>query len=382
MIKTSGCMLADRKAAAKAENILIVDDEQTIRAFLRKVLDGEDYHCEEACNAEEALEKLQDDAISLVLLDIKMPGRSGVELLPEIEASYPDTAVVMATAMSDASIAVQCMKHGAYDYIAKPFSLDDVLLSVGRALEKRRLELENRAYQQHLEEMVARRTIELRQALGKIKLASLDTIHRLARAAEYRDADTGAHIERIGRLSAAISRQLGLENGEVENMLYAAPMHDVGKIAVPDRILLKTGSLDADEWEIMKRHTTIGSEILQGSDTEFIRLAEVIALTHHEKWDGSGYPQGLAGSEIPMAGRIVAIADVFDALTSTRPYKEPFSVTASHDIVRKERGVHFDPDVVDAFFAAQDEILAIRDEYRDEEESRLRRMVAELQHAY
>jgi putative two-component system response regulator len=366
----------------KQDSILIVDDEQPIRALLRHVLVAQQYHCQEACNAEEALEKLKNDAISLVLLDIKMPGKSGVDLLPEIRASFPDTAVIMATAMSDTDIAVRCMKAGAYDYISKPFGIDEVAISVGRALERRRLELENRAYQQHLEEMVAEKTRELRQALGKIKLASLDTIYRLARAAEYRDADTGAHIERIGRYSATIARRMGLRNGEVDNMLYAAPMHDVGKIAVPDRILLKTGTLDADEWEVMKKHTTIGAEILQGSDAEFIRLAELIALTHHEKWDGSGYPRGLKGPEIPLAGRIVAIADVFDALTSVRPYKEPFSLTDSLDIVRKGRGVHFDPDVVDAFVAIQDEILSIRDSCKNEDESQLRRVVGELQHAY
>ncbi|MFO7712278.1 MAG: response regulator [Dehalococcoidia bacterium] len=382
MKETSGCMSEDPKMAEKQESILVVDDEQTIRAFLKQVLRGEGYRCEEAGNAAEALEKLEGDAISLVLLDIKMPGRSGLELLPEIRASFPDTAVVMATAMNDTSVAVQCMKQGAYDYVAKPFGLEDVVLSVERALQRRRLELENRVYQQHLEELVSEKTKELREALDRIKLASLDTIYRLARAAEYRDADTGAHIERIGRSSAAIARQLGLENGEVDNMLYAAPMHDVGKIAVPDRILLNPGSLSAEEWEIMKKHTTIGSEILQGSDADFIRLAEVIALTHHEKWDGSGYPRGLRGSQIPLAGRIVAIADVFDALTSARPYKEPFPVTESLDIVRKQSGVHFDPDVVDAFFVVQDEISAIRDEHRDEEESRLRRMVAEFQHAH
>jgi putative two-component system response regulator len=382
MKETSGCTSEDTKMAENQESILVVDDEQTIRAFLKQVLRGEGYRCEEAGNAAEALEKLEGDAISLVLLDIKMPGRSGLELLPEIRASFPDTAVVMATAMNDTSIAVQCMKQGAYDYVAKPFGLDDVVLSVDRALQRRRLELENRAYQQHLEELVAERTKELSEALDRIKLASLDTVYRLARAAEYRDADTGAHIERIGRCSAAIARQMGSEGDEVENMLYAAPMHDVGKIAVPDRILLKPGSLDADEWEIMKKHTTIGSELLKGSDADFIRLAEVIALNHHEKWDGSGYPRGLRGSAIPLAGRIVAIADVFDALTSARPYKEPFPVAESLDIVGKQSGVHFDPEVVNAFFVVQDEILAIRDEYRDEEESRLRRMVAELQHAH
>ncbi len=366
--------------AARREKILIVDDEQSIRGLLRQVLAGTRYRCEEAGNAEEAVKKLEKNSFSLVLLDIKMPGRSGLDLLPEIKSSFPDTAVIMATAVGDTDVAVQCMKHGAYDFITKPFILDDVVISVERALEKRRLEIENRAYREHLEQMVEERTLALREAMGKIKLASLDTIHRLARAAEYRDDDTGSHIERIGRYSAAIARQMGWKDGEVEDMLYAAPMHDVGKIAVPDRILLKTGSLDADEWEIMKTHTIIGAEILQGSDAKFIQLAEVIALTHHEKWDGGGYPRGLRAREIPLEGRIVAVADVFDALTSVRPYKEPFSLGESLDIVREGEG-HFDPEVLDAFFAVEDEIRSIREWYKDEEESRLRRMVAELQYA-
>jgi putative two-component system response regulator len=239
---------------------------------------------------------------------------------------------------------------------------------VDRALEKRRLELENRSYQQHLEEMVAERTEELRQAIGRIKLASLDTIHRLARAAEYRDEDTGTHIQRMSHYSAAIARRMGLSDVEVENLLYAAPMHDVGKIGIPDRILLKTGSLDADEWEIMKKHTTIGAEILRGSDAKFIQLAEVVALTHHEKWDGSGYPRGLRGSDIPLAGRIVAIADAFDALTSRRPYKEPYSMEKAFNTIRDGSGTHFDPDLVDTFFAVESEVLAVSKEYKDKHE--------------
>ncbi len=275
----------------------------------------------------------------------------------------------MATATTDTNTAIQCMKEGAYDYITKPFNLDEVALSADRALEKRRLELENRAYQQHLEEMVSERTKELKRAIEKTKLASLDTIHRLARAAEYKDEDTGAHIQRMSQYSAAITRKMGLGDREVENMLYAAPMHDVGKIGIPDYILLKPGKLDLGEWEIMKKHSVIGAEILRGSDAEFIQLAETIALTHHEKWDGSGYPKGLRGSDIPLAGRIVAIADVFDALTSARPYKEPFSIKKSLDIVREGRGNHFDPDVVDAFFAIKDDILSIKEKHKDEQES-------------
>jgi putative two-component system response regulator len=354
--------------------VLIVDDEPVIRKILNQRLSADGFHCEEAGNAEEALRRLAHGQTDLMVLDIKMPGKSGVELLPEIKKKYPDIAVIMATAITDTSMAIRCMREGAYDYLVKPFNLDEVALSADRALERRRLELENRAYQQRLEEMVAERTAELKQAIGKVKLASLDTIHRLARAAEYKDEDTGAHIQRVSQYSAAIARKMRLGGSEVENILYAAPMHDVGKIGIPDHILLKHGDLDEGEWEIMKQHPTIGAQILQGCDAEFIRVAEVIALTHHEKWDGTGYPQGLKGSSIPLPGRIVAIADVFDALTSPRPYKEPFSMKKSFEIIKQGRGSHFAPDIVDAFFAAQDEILSIKEKYKDKREGQLMRV--------
>jgi putative two-component system response regulator len=174
---------------------------------------------------------------------------------------------------------------------------------------------------------------------------------------------------------------MGLSDAEVESIMYAAPMHDVGKIGIPDRILLKPGKLDPGEWEIMKQHTIMGADLLAGSDVEFIRLAEVIALTHHEKWDGSGYPRGLKGTKIPLVGRIAAIADAFDALTSERPYKEPFSIKKSFDIIQEGRGTHFDPDVVEAFFAIKDEILLIIDRYKDEQDSQLIHMVRGIQYA-
>ncbi len=360
----------------KQESILIVDDEEAIRRLLYQKLSSEGYRCQEAGGADQALDELESSLIALVILDIKMPGKSGIELLPEIKASYPDTAVIMATAITDTSTAIQCMKNGAYDYITKPFNLDEVVLSVDRALEKRRLELENRDYQQHLEQKVERRTEELRRAIEKIKLASLDTIFRLSRAAEYRDEDTGAHIKRMSQYSAAVARKMGLNEETVETIVYAAPMHDVGKIGIPDRILLKPGKLDPGEWEIMKQHTIIGAQILEGSDAEFIKLAKVIALTHNEKWDGSGYPKGLRGSKIPLSGRITAIADVFDALTSKRPYKEPFSLERSFGIIKQSRGNHFDPEVVDAFFATEDAILEVKEKYKDEHESLLTRMAS------
>jgi len=205
----------------------------------------------------------------------------------------------------------------------------------------------------------------LKNALGRIKAAALDTIYRLSRASEYKDQDTGAHIKRVSCYSAAIARQMGLDENTVETILYAAAMHDLGKIGIPDLILMKPDKLDPLEWEIMKQHSVIGARILERSDAAFISLGEVIARFHHEKWDGSGYPEGLKGIEIPIAGRITAIADVFDALTSRRPYKEPFSVEKAFAIIREGRGSHFDPDVVDAFFAIQDNVLTIQEQYRD-----------------
>jgi response regulator RpfG family c-di-GMP phosphodiesterase/HAMP domain-containing protein len=210
--------------------------------------------------------------------------------------------------------------------------------------------------------------------IDQIKEASLDTIHRLSRAAEYRDEDTGMHLQRMSHYSAAIARRLGLKKRAVEAILYAAPMHDVGKIGIPDRILLKPGKFDPDEWEIMKQHTILGGKILEGSRIGFLKLARVIALTHHERWDGTGYPGGLKGPKIPLAGRITAVADVFDALTSKRLYKPAFPVGKAFALIREGRGAQFDPRVADAFFAIEDEILAIMARYQDHKESLLVQM--------
>ncbi len=209
-----------------------------------------------------------------------------------------------------------------------------------------------------MEAEVVKRTEALKQSLEKMKAASLDTIFRLARAAEYKDEDTGEHIQRMSHYSTAIARKMGLSEEFLEHILFAAPMHDVGKIGIPDAVLKKPGKLDAAEWEIMRQHTVMGARILSGSSAEFMKLAEVIALAHHEKWDGKGYPQGIKGADIPLGGRIVALADVFDALTSKRPYKEPMPLEKAFAIITEGRGSHFDPEAVDAFFAIKDEIAA------------------------
>ena len=217
-----------------------------------------------------------------------------------------------------------------------------------------------------MESEVQKRTEELAQAIIKLKQSSLDTIMRLARAAEYKDEDTGAHILRMSSYAAALARHLGLGDEVARWLLYAAPMHDVGKIGIPDYILLKPGKLDADEWVIMKTHTTIGARILSGAHAGYLKLAEIIALTHHERWDGTGYPNGTKGADTPMVGRISAICDVFDALTSKRPYKEAFSVEKSFAIIKEGRGSHFDPRLVDAFFEIEETILQIKDRYTDD----------------
>ncbi len=349
------------------ESILIVDDEEMIRLLISQKLSTQGFSLQTAANAEEATNRLRESPVALVLLDINMPGKSGAVLLPEITAMSPDTAVIMATAITDTHIAMQCIRDGAYDYITKPLDLNDLVINVNRALEHRRLIIENRAYQLHLEEMVVARTTELQQAMDKLEASSLDTIHRLATAAEYRDEDTGNHIKRMSLFCAAIAKELSLDTKDVENILYASPMHDIGKIGIPDRILLKRGTLTPDEWEVMKQHTVIGGRILANSKADFIRLGEIIALTHHEKWDGSGYPKGLKGDAIPVAGRIVAVADVFDALVSKRPYKKALPIAKSLAIIRGNRGRHFDPVVADAFLAIEDNILSIMTEYQDSE---------------
>jgi putative two-component system response regulator len=211
------------------------------------------------------------------------------------------------------------------------------------------------------------KTIEARTV--QLKDASIEIIWRLTAAAEFRDNETGAHIMRMSHYSAAIARKMGLAKKPVEAIFHAAPMHDIGKIGIPDGILLKPGKLGPKEWQIMKMHPSIGASILQGSKISIVRMGGVIAMTHHEKWDGSGYPNGLKGRRIPLAGRIVALADVFDALTSRRPYKEAFSIGKSNRIIAEEKGRHFDPDVVGAFVAIQEEILDIKDRFQDTKQS-------------
>jgi putative two-component system response regulator len=341
--------------------ILVVDDQPQNVELLEAHLVPQGYDIVTAASGEEALEKLSKHSIDLILLDVMMPGMNGFEVTRQVRQNIAHRLlpIILVTSLRDTEDRVMGIEAGCDDFISKPVEKVEILARVRSLLKVKAYNDLMSNYRKELETEVALRTEELKQALEKIKAASLETIYRLSRAAEYKDKDTGAHIQRMSLYSAALARSMGLEEKMVETILYAAPMHDLGKIGIPDSILLKPGSLDAAEWEIMKQHSAIGGEILKGSDAEFIRMGETIALTHHEKWDGSGYPKGLRGIEIPIAGRIAAIADVFDALTSRRPYKEPFSVERSLAIIEEGRGVAFDPEVVDGFFAIKEEILKI-----------------------
>ena len=291
---------------------------------------------------------------------MKLPAGSGKTLI------IRQLPIILVTALQETEDRVKGIEAGCDDFISKPVDKMELLARVQSLLKVKAYNDLMSNYQKELESEVTRRTEDLKQAFKQIKAASLDTIYRLSMASEYKDQNTGAHIKRMSRYCVAVARRMGLDETTIETLLYAAPMHDLGKIGIPDVILMKPAKLDPAEWEIMKQHTVIGAKILEGSDAEYIQLGEIIARSHHEKWDGSGYPSGLKGSNIPISGRIAAIADVFDALTSKRPYKEAFSDEKALAIIREGRGSHFDPDVVDAFFAVQDEILAIKKQYAED----------------
>jgi putative two-component system response regulator len=347
--------------------ILIVDDQPQNNELMEAYLVPQGYGIVTASNGTEALEKLVVHPIDLILLDVMMPGMDGFEVARRIRQNdaWKLLPIILVTALRETEDRVKGIEAGCDDFISKPVDKSELVARVRSLLKVKAYNDLKNNYQKELESEVAKRTEELKNALESITAASLETIHRLSMAAEYKDEDTGLHIKRMSLYAAAVARRMGLDEHTVETILYAAPMHDVGKIGIPDRILLKPGKHDAAEWEIMKQHTLIGAKILEGSDAEFIKMGEIIARSHHEKWDGSGYPYGLKGTDIPIASRIAAIADVFDALVSKRPYKEAFPLEKSLAIIREGKGSHFDPEVVDAFFTIQNEILTIKKQYSD-----------------
>ncbi|APV44486.1 putative two-component system response regulator [Dehalogenimonas formicexedens] len=355
----------------RGEILLIVDGDDGQRKVLSSMLISEGFHCLVSSTAAQAMEFVETHEIALAFLATNLCGKSGFQLLREIKSRGTDTSVIMVADSRDVEFAIQSVRSGAYDFVTRP--LNPVLLGfcLRRALETRRLEFMAAESKRSLDSKVAERTRELSQNLAKIKSASIDTIMRLSRAAEFKDEDTGSHIERMSRYTAIVADRMGLPDPYVESMLYASSMHDIGKIGIPDSILLKSGKLTPDEWEVMKRHTIIGAKILDGAEAEVVRLGGIIALSHHEKWNGTGYPFGFKGEDIPLSGRIAAIADVFDSLTSKRVYRtDDFTPEETFRIIEQSVGVQFDPTVFAAFKAAWPVIVAEQERFRRLESSR------------
>jgi putative two-component system response regulator len=367
---SSAADLQDPRAAGAA--VLLVDDDESFRAMLGRLLERAGYSCSPAGDANEAREALRHRAYELVLADVDMPGAAGLDLAREIHDQYPDTAVVMVTGVDDTGVARAALDLGAYGYVVKPFEANEILVEVASALRRRSLEMENRAHRERLESMVQERTSELWGAIGRLeaveeelRLAQEDTVERLSIAAEFRDDETARHVQRMSRYSALLASRAGEDSARAELVRIASVMHDVGKIGIPDAILLKPGKLTPEERRIMEQHSEIGYRILSSSRSEVLSLAATIAWTHHERVDGTGYPRKLAGDDIPLEGRIAAIADVFDALTSHKVYKKAFPLGQAVDIMREGRGTHFDARLLDRFLDSIDEVIRIKERFAD-----------------
>ncbi len=346
--------------------VLVVDDDRAIRRMITRILERAGYTCTEACDPNEARSLAQAEDFALVTCDVHMPGGSGLGLIGDLRERHPDIAVLMVSGMDDPQTAATATELGAYGYVVKPFESNELLIAADNALRRRELEIENRAHRQHLELLVMERTEDLMATVEQLSRAEAalrasqeEAIRRLAQAVEFRDPTTGAHLNRMSRTCELLAERSGMGEARAQLIRIASPMHDIGKIAVSDEILGKPGKLTAEEWVEMRKHPQIGSEILSGSDSELLRLGGLIALTHHERWDGSGYPNGLAAQAIPVEGRIVAIADVFDALTSERPYKPAFEVAHAVALMGEERGRHFDPEYLDLFLSLVDEVVGV-----------------------
>jgi putative two-component system response regulator len=324
--------------------ILIVDDEENNVDILRRVLTrGGFSRIESTTDSREATRLYIRFRPDLILLDLHMPHVDGLEVMQQLsdiaEATYLPILILSADVTPEARR--DALSRGAKDFLNKPFQPDEILLRIKTLLETRLLYLQIQSQNHVLEAKVRERTRALEEA-------QMEIVERLAVAAEFRDDNTGQHTQRVGQMSALLAKQLGMADAQVSLVRRAAPLHDVGKIGVPDKILLKLGTLTEEEFAIVKTHTVIGARILSGGKFPLLRLAEEIAFSHHERWDGSGYA-GLSGTDIPLAGRIVAVADVFDALTQQRPYKPAWSIGEAIAEIERQRGQQFDPGVVDAF---------------------------------
>jgi putative two-component system response regulator len=358
--------MAEKQPDERTERFLVVDDEEPICRLIVRLLAMQGYDADYVMDVAAARVAVETGTYCLVLTDLNMPGDSGLELVRELAGRKPHVGCLMVTGEGSVDIGKTVLHAGAYGYISKPVDPDSLLIAIVNALERQRLELGELEHRQRLEETVADRTRDLWQTNRRLEKAMADvvtsqeeTIERLVIAAEFRDDETGQHIQRMSRYAEIVALAISGDTIWSANVRLASVMHDVGKIAIPDDILRKPGRLSAREWRVMQTHAEIGSRILSGSDSELLQNASEIALTHHERWDGTGYPQGLRGEEIPLVGRIAAVADVFDALTSDRVYRRRYSIPDALQMMRDGRGSQLAPDALDALFSSIADIITV-----------------------
>jgi len=329
------------------DKILIVDDEDNVRSLLLRHLEDEGSECVACPTALDAINEMKKQPFSLVISDVMMPGMSGMEFLRRVKKEAPETAFIMITGLMDINTAIASLRIGACDFITKPFELPAIKRAVDRALESRRLLIENRCYREELEQKVRNRTHELNEALHDVEESYKITLEALVTALDAREHETQAHSQRVREYTLTLAEQLGLKHDDLIQTGRGALLHDVGKIGVRDSILLKPGKLNEEEWVEMRKHPQIGYNILQS--IEFLAPAAEIVLCHQERWDGKGYPNGLAGMDIPLGARIFAIVDAMDAMTSDRPYRKALSFEAALKEIRSCSGTQFDPSISEAF---------------------------------
>ncbi len=369
-IKPIEKMHFDTRDNSKSASILVVDDESSNIKLLERVLESEGYtKIVSTQNPCEVLGLYHEHTCDLVLLDLNMPQMDGYMVMEQLKLNYGSvlSPILVLTAQHLQDHRQRALDSGALDYVTKPFDRKELLSRVRNLLEVQLARKYMREQNDILERRVLDRTQELEIAHQQLYDSRMQIVRRLGRAAEYRDNETGLHIIRMSQISARLGEVVGIDREQCALLLNASPMHDIGKIGIPDYILLKPGKLEPNEWEIMKTHAQIGADILDSSDSELLNMASEIAITHHEKWDGSGYPNGLKGKEIPLVGRIVAVADVFDALTSSRPYKKAWSVEKAVATIKEESGKHFDPEIINLFIKILPDIISINKKYAEPE---------------